>query len=142
MADYSTPLKKAQRSLSGAATYKTWFKKDWKKLYPGAELENLLVEFCCNICPWVVSCSHQGQTDVKRHVKEPIHQKKWKGLKSMKKLHNFGFRKQDNTLREQVIYEFLQPRLYGTVCKSVTHIHTHTYMHMHTHTNNKLKLSK
>ena len=60
----------------------------------------------------------------------------------MKKLHNLGFRKQDNTLQEQVIYEFLQLRLYGTVCKSVTHIHTHTYMHMDTHTNNKLKLSK
>ena len=62
----------------------------------------------------------------------------------MKKLYNFGFRKQDNTLQEQVIYEFLQPRLYGTVCKSLshTHLHTHTYMHMDTHTNNKFKLSK
>ena len=39
------------------------------------------------------------QADVKRHVKGPIHQKKWKGLKSMKKLHNFGFRKQDDTLQ-------------------------------------------
>ena len=144
MADYSTPLKKAQRSLSGAATYKSWFKKDWKKLYPVSELENLSGEFCCNVCPCVVSCSHQGQTDVKRHVKGPIHQKKWKGLKSMKKLYNFGFRKQHDTLQEQVIYEFLQPRLYCTVCKSLshTHPHTHTYMHMHTHTNNKFKLSK
>ena len=35
----------------------------------------------------------------------------------MKTLNNFGFRKQDDSFKEQVIHEFLQPHLYGTVCK-------------------------
>ena len=48
-------------------------------------------------------CSHQGKTDMKRHVEGPIDQKKLKDLKSMKTLNNFGFRKQDDTLKEQVI---------------------------------------
>ena len=70
-----------------------------------------------------MSYSHQEEADVKRHVEGPIHQKKLKGLKSMKTLNNFGFRKRDDTLKEQVIHDFLQPRLYGTVCKCLSHTH-------------------
>ena len=80
-----------------------------------------------------MSCSHQeGEADVKRHVEGLIHQKKLKDLKSMKTLNNFGFRKQDNTLKEQAIHEFLQPRLYGTVCKCLSRTRTHTHTHTHT----------
>ena len=81
MADYSTPPKKAKRSLSGAVTYKSQFKKDWTKLYPVSEVQNSPGEFRRNVCSYVVSCSHQGETDVKRHVEGPIHQKKLKDLK-------------------------------------------------------------
>ena len=123
IADYSTPLKKAKRRLSGAATYKSWFKKDWTKLYPVSEVQNSSGEFCCNVCSCVVSCSHQGKANVKCHVEGPIHQKKLKDLKSMKTLNNFSFRKQDDTLKEQVIHEFLQPRLCGTVCKCARDTH-------------------
>ena len=52
----------------------------------------------------------------------------------MKTLNNFGFRKQDNTFKEQVIHEFLQPYLYGTSCKCVSHTHTPTHTQTHTHT--------
>ena len=58
MADYSTPPKKAKRSFSGAATYKSWFKKDWTKLYPVSEVQNSPGEFRRNVCSYVVSCSH------------------------------------------------------------------------------------
>ena len=137
MADYSTPLKRAKRSLSGAATYKSRFKKDWTKLYPVSEVQNSPGEFRCNVCSCVVSCSHQGEADVKRHVEGPIHQKKLKDLKSMKTLNNFGFKKQDDTLKEQVIHVFLQPRLYSlaymALCVNVSHTHTHN-THTHTHT--------
>ena len=53
----------------------------------------------------------------------------------MKTLNNFGFRKQDDTLKEQVIHEFLQPYLYGTLCKCLpqTQTQTHTGTHKHTH---------
>ena len=105
MADYSTPLKKAKRSLSG--TYKSRFKKDWTKLYPVSEVQNSPGEFRCNVCSCVVSCSDQGEADVKRHVEGPIHQKKLKDLKSMKTFSNFGFRRQDNTLKEQVIMRLI-----------------------------------
>ena len=53
MADYSTPPKKAKRSLSGAATYKSRFKKDSTKLYPVSEVhrENSVVMFVRVLCP-------------------------------------------------------------------------------------------
>ena len=73
-----------------------------------------------------MSCSHQDESDVKHYVEGPIHQKKLKDLKSIKRLSNFGFRKQDDTLKEQVIHEFLQPRLYDAVCKCLAHTHTCT----------------
>ena len=50
----------------------------------------------------------------------------------MKTLNNFGFRKQDNTFKEQVIHEFLQPYLYGTSSKCVSHTDTHPHTHPHT----------
>ena len=103
VADYSAPPNKAKRSLSDAATYKSRFKKDWTKLYPVSKVQNSPGEFRCNVCSCVVSCSHQGEADVKRHVEGPIHQRKLKDLKSMKTLNNFGFRKQDDTLKKQVI---------------------------------------
>ena len=58
----------------------------------------------------------------------------------MKTLNNFGFRKQDNTFKEQVIHEFLQPYLYGTSSKCVSHTqtHTHRHRHRHTHTHNNV----
>ena len=108
---YSTSLKKAKRSLSEAATYQSRFKKDWLKLYPVSEVLNSPGEFRCNVCSCVASYSNQGEADVKRHIEGPIHQKTLKDLKSMKTLNNFGFRKQDDTLKEQVIHEFLQPGL-------------------------------
>ena len=40
MLNYSTPPKKAKRSLSGAAIYKSRFTKDWAKLYPVSEAQN------------------------------------------------------------------------------------------------------
>ena len=49
MADYSTPPKKAKRSLSGAAIHKSRIKKDWTKLYPVSEVKNLLGEFRFNV---------------------------------------------------------------------------------------------
>ena len=54
----------------------------------------------------------------------------------MKTLNNFGFRKQDDTLKEQVIHEFLQPHLNGPVCKCLSHTHTHTHTHTHNNNNN------
>ena len=81
MADYSTSPKKAKRSLSGAVTYKSRFKKDWTKLYPVSEVQNSPGEFRRNVCSCVVSCSQQGEADVKRHIEGPIHQKKLKDLK-------------------------------------------------------------
>ena len=49
----------------------------------------------------------------------------------MKKLHNFGFRKQDDSLKEQVIYEFSQPRLYDTVCKSTKKLYNFGFRKQH-----------
>ena len=60
MADYSTPPKKAKRSLSGAATYKSRFKKDGTKLYPVSKYkihrENFVAMFVPVLCVVLTPC--------------------------------------------------------------------------------------
>ena len=60
--------------FAGAPIYKTKFNKDWVKKYPFiSALEKNTSSYCCNICCRILSCSHQGESDVKRHVASNSH---------------------------------------------------------------------
>ena len=89
-------------SFTCAAKCQSRFKKEWGKLYPISSVSNSPGKVRCTVCYHILSCSHQGEADVKRHIQGAIHQKKLKSLKSMKTLSSFGFRPNDDSIWEQV----------------------------------------
>ena len=63
-----------QTKFTGAAIYKTKFNKDWVKKYPFISgVEKDTSSYRCNICCRILSCSHQGEPDVKHHVASNSH---------------------------------------------------------------------
>ena len=68
-------LHKKRTKLAGAATYKTKFNKDSVKKYPFiSAVEKEPSSHRCNICCQILSCSHQGESDVK-HIASSNHMK-------------------------------------------------------------------
>ena len=60
--------------FTGAAIYKTKFNKDWVKKYPFVSaVQTDPSSYRCNICCRILSCSHQGESDVKRHIASNNH---------------------------------------------------------------------
>lgn len=68
----SVPNKKAK--LSGAAKYQTRFQKEWTTKYPFlSSVHSDRSKYRCNICNKTLSCGHQGEADVKRHISSDAH---------------------------------------------------------------------
>ena len=100
----SSPKKKklSQRKLSGATSYACSVK-----------------EFRCNVCSYNVSCSHQGETDLKCHCDGANHIKRQKALENTRSLCSFGFTKSTDPLRVQVRCWGLDSRLGKCTQRSV-----------------------
>ena len=73
-----------------------------QKLHAISSVPNTPGEFRCTVCDHIVSCSHQGGADVKRHIQGAFHQKKLKSLKPTKTLSSIGFRAIDDSIWRQV----------------------------------------
>ena len=58
--DSNSPVMKKAK-YAGAAKYKSKFKKDW------------IVKYHCNVCNHTLSCVHQGEADLKRHIASDGH---------------------------------------------------------------------
>ena len=79
MADFSSEsdsdspvMKKAK--YAGAAKYKSKFKKDWIVKYPFvSSVTSDKSLFHCNVCNRTLSCAHQGEADLKRHIASDGH---------------------------------------------------------------------
>ncbi|XP_078739860.1 uncharacterized protein LOC144953175 [Lampetra fluviatilis] len=68
------PAKKTK--FTGAHRYRTKFNADWTSRYPF--ISAVRGEPClyrCGVCAKVLSCAHQGETDVRRHVGSDSHAK-------------------------------------------------------------------
>ncbi|XP_032835774.2 uncharacterized protein LOC116957627 isoform X2 [Petromyzon marinus] len=68
------PAKKTR--FTGAHRYRTKFNADWTSRYPF--ISAVRGEPClyhCGVCAKVLSCAHQGETDVRRHVGSDSHAK-------------------------------------------------------------------
>jgi len=77
---------KAKKKM-GAATYKTKFQSSWKSKYPSiSPVAHDSSSFHCSVCNKDVSCAHQGEHEVIRHISTAQHKKAAKSLKSMQKL--------------------------------------------------------
>ena len=54
------------------------------------------------VCCKIVSCSHQGESDVSRHLEGAKHKERVKTASSSKGLFSCGVRAENDPIREQV----------------------------------------
>ena len=85
---------KSDKKHTGASKYKTSFKNEWGQRYPGISgIKNDRSMFRCNVCQRNLSCDHQGEADIKRHVMSEMHERSYKAQSQQPKL-NVMFAKQ------------------------------------------------
>ena len=58
-------------------------------------------KFTCTICQCAVSCEHQGEKDVRRHIDGKKHCSNVQGLENQKQIHSF-FPSENDPLQEKV----------------------------------------
>ena len=75
------------KRLSGAALYKSTFQASWTKKWPFVKLvRGDKTSFKCTVCSNVLSCAHQGERDVIRHIAMTQHQRKAKTIQGTRPL--------------------------------------------------------
>lgn len=76
------PTKKFTRKYQGAAAYKSKFQLQWQKKWPCiTPMKEKPNYFYCTVCSKSVSCGHQGEKDVKRHMDSDFHKKNVSSVK-------------------------------------------------------------
>lgn len=92
-----------KRKFAGAAKFKTRFQPSWTKKWPCiVGVTGSDYEFKCTVCCKIISCSHQGEADVSRHLEGAKHKERVKNATSSKGLFACGFRKESDPIKEQV----------------------------------------
>ena len=83
------PLPKRQRTTSstrkhtGASVYKSKYKACWEKKWPFVTaVKHHLCSFYCKYCLKIVSCGHQGESDVTRHISSASHKNNSKSIQN------------------------------------------------------------
>ena len=75
------------RRLSGAALYKSTFQASWTKKWPFVKpVKGDKTLFRCTVCSKVLSCAHQGERDVTRHIATTQHQRNAKTIQGTRPL--------------------------------------------------------
>lgn len=73
---------KFTRKYQGAAVYKSKFQLEWQRKWPCiTPLREKPNYFYCTVCAKAVSCGHQGEKDVKRHMDSVLHKKSVSSVK-------------------------------------------------------------
>lgn len=78
-----------KRGLSGAATYRCFFKKEWSTRWPFITMGTTSSFYWCSVCRQENSCAHQGVRDISRHVEGKGHRAKEQALKSASNVAQF-----------------------------------------------------
>ena len=92
-----------KRKFAGAAKFKTRFNPSWTKKWPCiVRVTGSDYEFKCTVCCKIISCSHQGEADVSRHLEGAKHKERLKSATSSKGLFACGFRTESDPIKEQV----------------------------------------
>ncbi|KAK0150738.1 hypothetical protein N1851_008145 [Merluccius polli] len=71
-----------KRGVSGAATYRCSFKKEWSTRWPFITMGTTSSFYWCSVCRQENSCAHQGMRDISRHVEGKGHRAKEQALNS------------------------------------------------------------
>ncbi|KAK0151138.1 Protein FAM200B [Merluccius polli] len=84
------PLEKGnKRGISGAATYRCSFKKEWSARWPFITMGTTSSFYWCSVCRQENSCAHQGVRDISRHVEGKGHRAKEQALNSASSVAQF-----------------------------------------------------
>ena len=82
-------VERKKRGLSGAATYRCSFKKEWSTRWPFITMGTTSSFYWCSVCRQENSCAHQGMRDISRHVEGKGHQAKEQALNSASSVAQF-----------------------------------------------------
>ena len=84
------PPTKTSRKWSGAAIYKSKYQTSWQKKWPFLSPVKYNPHSClCSVCKMIISCAHQGERDVLRHIDSVSHKRNAQALHNIQPL-NFG----------------------------------------------------
>lgn len=78
-----------KRGLSGAATCRCSFKKEWSTRWPFITMGTTSSFYWCSVCRQENSCAHQDMRDISRHVEGKGHQAKEQALNSASSVAQF-----------------------------------------------------
>lgn len=71
------------RKFAGASVYKSSFQACWQKKWPCIKpVKNDQHCFQCTVCSKTLSCGHQGERDVTRHIASVQHKRNSKAVSS------------------------------------------------------------
>ena len=105
----SDPVSSSVKKWSGAAIYKSKFQESWKQRWPFiAAVPDNVSQFYCNVCSKKLSCGHQGETDVKRHIESATHTSNSNELKTNCKLTSL-LQPEKKVLKDKVSIHFVLP---------------------------------
>ena len=106
LSDYQPSPKKPKtmplqpKKISGAAYYNTKFNKSWVQKYGCIQpVRNDNCSFLCTVCNKRISCKHQGETDITRHIATASHLSLAKQLESQSRL---SFQSSSSSLDDKV----------------------------------------
>lgn len=89
------------RKLDGSAKYPTKFNSDWSKKWPCIQSSDFRYKFRCTVCQCVVSCQHQGEKDVRRHIDGKKHRENVHALQRQQQIGSY-FRPTTHPIHEKV----------------------------------------
>lgn len=79
------------KKFTGVAVYKSSFRAVWQKKWPCiTPVKTDPHSFHCTICFKALSCGHQGERDVTRHIASVQHQRNAKAVKSTPTITSFA----------------------------------------------------
>ena len=98
------PAGKAKKNSDVTKVYKSKFKKEWMKEFPFSQANGNEYAFYCIPFKKNVSCSHQGFSDVQRHMKSTTHVNMSKAITDNRKVSDiFAPSKREAELREAIV---------------------------------------
>ena len=77
------PRLESSKKYSGASIYKSKYKVSWEKKWPFVTaVQHDQHSFYCKHCSKIISCAHQGERDVVRHIASNQHKKNSKSVQN------------------------------------------------------------
>ena len=89
------------RKLAGVAKYPSKFTPDWTKQWPCIQPTSQKYKFRCTICQCLLSCQHQAEKDVRRHLESVKHRDNAKPAEKQQSLSTF-FKPKGHPIHEKV----------------------------------------